>query len=383
MAKKRGNGEGSISRRKNGGWMAQYAVYTAEGRKRKTLYGKTRQEVAAKLTKALSDRESGLAFSAGTLTVGEWLERWLEDCLRPLLEASKMVHSTFVRYEGITNNHLKPTLGNRKLKNLTRADVRRLYAEKSKTLSPRSVDYVHTTLQKALAQAVIDHLIPSNVASGERPRSSRNCEEAQALSPIQARALLTAADGERNEGLYVVALHTGLRQGELLGLKWEEVDLEGTKLSVRRSLKVTDQGLVLGPTKNKASCRSVPLNRSAVAALKVHRLRQNEERLRLGQLWEDQDLIFPNRVGKPINHCNLYNREFKGLLKKAGLQDQGFTFHSLRHTFATELFRKGKHPKIVQSLLGHSSITQTMDRYSHLLEGIGGDAVEGLDESFG
>src|SRR5919112_2967797 len=116
MAKKNGNGEGSISRRKNGGWMAQYAVYTAEGRKRKTLYGKTRQEVAAKLTKALSDRESGLAFSAGTLTVGEWLERWLEDCLRPLLEASKMVHSTFVRYEGITNNHLKPTLGNRKLK---------------------------------------------------------------------------------------------------------------------------------------------------------------------------------------------------------------------------------------------------------------------------
>ena len=88
-------------------------------------------------------------------------------------------------------------------------------------------------------------------------------------------------------------------------------------------------------------------------------------------------------MGKPINHCNLYNREFKGLLKKAGLQDQGFTFHSLRHTFATELFRKGKHPKIVQSLLGYSSITQTMDRYSHLLEGIGDDAVEGMDESFG
>jgi integrase len=181
------------------------------------------------LAKALSDREGALAFSAGTLTVGEWMERWLEDCLRPLLEASKMVHSTFVRYEGITNNHLKPTLGNRKLKNLTRAEVRRLYAEKSKTLSPRSVDYIHTTLQKALAQAVIDHLIPSNVASGERPRSNRNCEEAMALSPIQARALLTAADGERNEGLYVVALHTGLRQGELLGLKWEDVDLQRTK----------------------------------------------------------------------------------------------------------------------------------------------------------
>jgi integrase len=203
------------------------------------------------------------------------------------------------------------------------------------------------------------------------------------LSPIQVRVLLEAARGIRHEALYVVALHTGLRQGELLGLKWEDVDLEGGKLYVRRSLKVADQGLVFGPTKNKASRRSVPLNKSAVAALKAHRLRQNEERLRLGELWEDHGLVFPNRVGKPINHSNLYNREFKTLLKRAGLQDQGFTFHSLRHTFATELFRRGKHPKIVQSLLGHSSITQTMDRYSHLLEGIGGDAVEGLDEAFG
>jgi integrase len=105
--------------------------------------------------------------------------------------------------------------------------------------------------------------------------------------------------------------------------------------------------------------------------------------VRLGELWEDRGLVFPNCVGKPINHCNLYNREFKVLLKKASLQHQGFTYHSLRHSFATELFRRGMHPKIVQSLLGHSSITQTMDRYSHLLEGIGGNAVEGLDESFG
>ena len=183
---KRGNGEGGITRRKNGGWMAQYTVYTASGRKRKTLYGKTRQEVATKLAKALSDREGGLSLDADNFTVEEWMARWLEDCLRPLVEAGKMVHSTFVRYEGIANNHLIPTLGHRKLKNLTRAEVRRLYAEKSKTLSPRSVDYIHTTLQKALAQAVIDDLIPRNVASGERPRSSRNHEEANALSPVKS-----------------------------------------------------------------------------------------------------------------------------------------------------------------------------------------------------
>jgi len=229
------------------------------------------------------------------------------------------------------------------------------------------VDYIHTTLQKALDQAVIDDLIPRNVANGERPRSSRSQKEAKALSLAQVRALLTAAHGQRNETLYVVAVHTGLRQGELLGLRWTDVDLDTGRLSVRCSLKVTDHGLALGPTKNNASRRCVPLNKSAVAALQAHRLRQNEERLQLGKLWEDYDLIFPNRVGKPINPSNLYHREFKVLLQKAGLHDQGFTFHSLRHTFATELFRRRMHPKIVQSLLGHSSITQTMDRYSHLL----------------
>ena len=161
-----------------------------------------------------------------------------------------------------------------------------------------------------------------------------------------------------------------------------DVDLDSGKLFVRRSLKVTDHGLDLGSTKNKASRRCLPLNKSAVTALKAHKLRQNEERLRLGELWEDHGLVFPNRVGKPMNPSNLYHREFKVLLKKAGLQDQGFTFHSLRHTFATELFRRGKHPKVVQSLLGHSSITQTMDRYSHLLEGIGGDAVGGARRIF-
>jgi integrase len=154
-----------------------------------------------------------------------------------------------------------------------------------------------------------------------------------------------------------VAVHTGLRQGELLGLKWTDIDLEVDKLSVRQSLKVTDHGLICGPTKNKASRRSVPLNRSAVAALKTHRLRQNEERLRLGKLWADHDLVFPNRVGKPINPSNFYHREFRVLLQKSELEGQGFTFHSLRHTFATELFRRRMHPKVVQSLLGHPGAT--------------------------
>ena len=126
----------------------------------------------------------------------------------------------------------------------------------------------------------------------------------------------------------------------------------------------------------------MPLNKTAVAALKAHRKRQNEERLRTPE-WSDNDLVFPNRVGKPLDHNNLYHREYKPLLQKAELGDEGFTFHSLRHTFATELFDQGKRPKIIQSLLGYSSITQTMDTYSHLLDDVDDDEIGGLDEAFG
>ena len=179
-----------------------------------------------------------------------------------------------------------------------------------------------------------------------------------------------------------MAVHTGLRQGELLGLRWTDVNLKGRRLSVSRSLKVTDHGLDFGPPKNGASRRSVPLSMTAVAALRAHRTRQNRENLATPG-WRDVGLVFPNRVGSPMDLNNLYYRDYKPLLKRAGLDDRGFTFHALRHTFATALFERGEHPKIVQSLLGHSSITQTMDTYSHLMEGMDSGAVDGLDEAFG
>ncbi len=224
---RRGNGEGSVSRRKGGGWVAQYYAEVGGVRKRRTLYARTRGEAAAKLAKAIADRDGGFVVGAGKLTVGEYLDRWLSDGLSPLVGAGKMAHSTYVRYEGITRKHLKPALGHVKLRNLSRPQVRKLYAEKARTLSARSVDYVHVTLQKALSQAMRDDLIPRNVATGERPRSSRQREEVKVLSPAQARALLYAARGTRNEALYVAALHTGLRQGELLGLRWMDVSLAG------------------------------------------------------------------------------------------------------------------------------------------------------------
>jgi integrase len=293
--KQSGNGTGTVYPRKNkaGKVIGYRGSYFDPAGKRRYVSAKNKGDAEKALRRAMTDADRGIVLDAGTLTVAEYLERWLSDCLIPLVTSGKMEHSTYVRYAGNVNNHISPTLGRKRLRDLTRAEVRALYSAKGKELSPRSVDYIHVTLQKALSQAMRDDLIPRNVAAGERPRSSRNREEIKALSSEQARALLTAARGERNEALYVVAVHTGLRQGELLGLKWADLDLADRRLSVRRALKVTDHGLDFGPPKNRKSRRSVPLNKSAVAALRDHRTRQNEERLRLGDLWQDHDLVFP------------------------------------------------------------------------------------------
>ena len=326
-----------ITKRKDGLFQGTYTAQTPSGPKRKYIYGRKYGDVAQKLAEAMGDAARGVVFDAGTLTVGEWLDAWLSD-LKPLMGAGKMTYSTYKRYAGIIRKHLKPALGHRKLKDLNRAEVRKLYASKGDALSPRTVDYIHITLQKALSQAVRDDLIPRNVAAGERPHSTRHRspDRVKALSPAQVRALLDAAQGTRNEALYVVALHTGLRQGELLGLRWADVDLDAGKLSVRRALKIADPGLDFGPPKNKASRRSVRLNKTATAALRAHRARQNQERI-AARTWRDTDLVFPNRIGGPIDPTNLYNREYKPLLKRVGLER--FTFHALRHTFLRRFSR--------------------------------------------
>jgi integrase len=194
--------------------------------------------------------------------------------------------------------------------------------------------------------------------------------------PTEIKAVLSAASGDRLEALYVLAIHTGLRRSEILGLKWTDVDLDAGTLSVQRSL---ERGGAFNLPKRNKSHRTVKLTGQVVEALKSHRIRQNEDRLGLGSLWEDHNLVFPNRLGKPMNADNLYHREFKPLLKKAGLS--GFTFYSLRHTCATLLFSKSVNPKIVQEMLGHATISQTMDTYSHVMPGMSDIAATALEEA--
>jgi integrase len=233
---------------------------------------------------------------------------------------------------------------------------------------------VHALLHKALKQAVNDGLVARNVTQAVKaPRQSR--KEIPTLNREQAQVFLEAAKGDRLETLYLLAIHTGLRQGELLGLKWGDVDLDRGTLQVQRILSAAKDGPTFTtPKTNKG--RSVRLTAQVVQALRDHRKRQVEERLKYDGLWQDHGLVFTTLVGTPLNRHNIFSRSFKPLLRRAGLPD--ITFHALRHSFATLMLAGGEHPKVVQEMMGHSGIRVTMDFYSHVLPDMQKGAVDWL-----
>jgi integrase len=371
---RRGNGEGSITRRKDGLYMARYTVQTPTGKKRKALYGKTRQEVAEKLTRAMADRDGGLVFDADNMKVGEYLERWLVDSVLDTVRPT-----TYERYEQIVRIHIRPALGAMKLKNLAPVHVRGLYREKLQTgLSARTVQYIHVTLHKALKQAVQDGLIPRNTTEAVKPPQVRR-EEIRPLSAEQVKVLLETACGDRLEALFVLAIHTGLRQGELLGLKWEDVDLEDGTLRVRRTLATAKGGPVLMAPKTKSSRRSVKLTQGAMDALRSHLKGQLQEIDRAGPLWQENGLVFASEIGEFLDRRYLTSRRFKALLKRAQLPE--IRFHDLRHTCATLLLSSNVNPKIVSEMLGHATIAITLDTYSHVLPNMRDQAAAAMEEA--
>jgi integrase len=379
VAKKRGNNEGSIYRRKNGTWAAQYTVWTAEGRKRRSVSGKTRAEVARKLTEAMADRDGGLLHNAGKLTIREYLNRWLADSVKGTVK-----ETTYANYAYVIHKHISPALGHVKLKTLTPAHVRSFYGEKSRTnLSASTVKKMHVVLRKSLSQAVSDGLIPRNAADGVKPpRVGAPGEEIKPLGSEECAAFLEASRGERLEALYVLAIHCGLREGELLALRWEDVYLEAVRptMLVRRTLTRGEdgRGWVVGASTKSGKGRRVRLTRRAVTALKDHRKRQLEERMRLAGHWQDQGLVFAGETGSLLNPSNLRNRSFKRIKAHSGVRED-LRFHDLRHTCATLLLSEGVNAKVVSELLGHASITITLNIYSHVLPDMQDSAADAME----
>ena len=370
MSSRRGRGEGSISQRESDGlWTARVDLGYVDGkRKRKQIYGKTRKEVAEKLKVLLRDQQQGLPIATRRQTVEQFLTGWLSDVVQGTVRAR-----TYESYKTTVERHIIPKLGRHELAKLTAQHVNTLLKSKAaEGLSATTVKYIRTILRVALNQAVKWELIPRNViAAVPAPRVERH--EVRAMAPDEARRFIDAMRGDRLEALYTVALAVGLRQGEALGLHWDDVDLDAGTLRVRWSLQRIGKTLQLVAPKTELSKRAISLPPPTVAALRAHKVRQMEERLCAGAAWQDTGLVFTTPIGTPLDKANMGKR-FKATLKRAGLPRM--RFHDLRHYCASLLLAQNVHPKVVQEILGHSQISMTLDLYSHVLPAAKSDAAD-------
>jgi integrase len=367
---RRGHGEGSIYLRSDGRWAASISL---EGGKRKTFYGKTRKEVQEQLKTALYDQQKGMLATGPQQTVEQFCSQWLE-----AHKATIRIRS-YERYEELMRLHIIPALGHHQLQKLTAQQIQSFYTKKlNDGLSPTTVNGLHAILHKALDDAVRLGVLARNVCDAvSSPRRAHY--EIQPLSMEQSQQLLAAAKGHNMEALFVLALTTGMRRGEILALKWQDIDFAHNMLQVRRIFtRRPGNRYIEAEPKTEKSRRSIMLAPLMVDLLKQHQARQVETKQQAGASWQERGLVFCTSLGTPLNPSKVIDR-FKTLLKKANLP--AIRFHDLRHSAATILLSMSVHPKVVQELLGHNQISMTMDIYSHVLPTMQKDAVNKLNDA--
>ncbi len=362
-------GEGTVYQRKDGRWVCEI---TLEDHSRKQYYFKTEKEALEKRRTAMNELVQGVLATGPQQTLKQYLEYWLDDVYKISVRLA-----TYRNCAIIVHKHLIPGLGHIKLQKLTTQQIQSFYAKKLKNgTSASRIKNIHATLHTALDHARRIKLVSVNVCSDvELPRQEK--KEKHPLTPEQARLLLQKVRAHRLEGLLTVALATGMRQGELLGLRWSDVDLDKGTLRVARTVTyLNGYGCVEGEPKTARSKRNIVLPQFVIETLRRHRVSQLERRLAVGSAWIDRDLVFPDDTGDFVISKTLLRR-FHRLLAEIGLPR--IRFHDLRHSAATLLLSMGVPAKVVQELLGHSTIGITMDVYSHVLPSMQKDAMDKMN----
>ena len=371
---KRGNGEGSIYRRKSDGrWVGSLSLPDGT---RKVFYGKKQSEVIAKLDEAANDLRRGMLTVGSNTTVQEYLENWLENVHKPVIRLG-----TYLNYRKQLNNYLIPGLGKIKLHKLTPQQVSAFYSQKiNDGLAPKTVNNIHGALHKALDNAVKWNILPRNVCDAVTPpRVPR--KEQTVLNKQQARILLEEVKAHRLEALLTLAVITGIREGELLALRWQDIDIEDCSLQIKRSVVyLKGYGYVESEPKTAKGRRMIKLPTFVIDVLIHHRAQQEEQRREAGRAWIDKNLVFTNAQGDFYSASTL-RKVFKRFLVSIDLPHM--RFHDLRHSAATILLAMKVHPKVVQEILGHSQISVTLDIYSHALPSMQEDVSKQLDSEFG
>jgi integrase len=373
---RRGPGEGSIYQRGDGRWAGSVHIGYENGRRiRKHVLGHSRAEVKDKLTTVQRLQAEQRPIPDLRIKVGPYLRQWLDEVARPRVRAS-----TLKSYREIVEGHLVPELGNIPIAKLTPAEVQAfLNRKQASDLSARRVQYIHAVLRRALVTAERWGLVSRNVARLVDPPRVRR-REITPLTPEQARRLIETSVEDRYRALWITALGTGLRQGELLALRWEDVDLTAGRLWVRHTLANVDGTLTLLEPKTDRSRRLVVLPAPVCVALRAHRTRQKMDRVVAGSHWVDSGHVFATMLGKP-HHAATISRAFDQALARAELPHT--RFHDLRHSAATFLLSQGFGLEDVKNLLGHSTIVLTSNTYGHVLEQRQQEMARGMDAVLG
>jgi integrase len=376
MARKRNAGEGSVFQRSDGRWCAQLDLGWQSGRRqRKYLYGATAAEVQDMLLKARTARTQGLPVAVSRQKLVNFLAGWLADTVR-----SSVRPLTYEQYHQHVKLYLAPNLGHHWLDKLAPAHVRRFINQKLQDgLSPRTVQLSLAILRRALGQAVKDGLVGRNVAElVERPRWKR--PEVTPWHDAEAGRFLDAMVGERLQTAYLIALSLGLRRGEMLGLRWTDIDFYAKTITIAQALARVGGKLQFIEPKSRQSRRTIPLHDGLVAALRSHRRRQLEERLVARSRWRESGLVFTSGIGTPLEPRAL-NEDFERIVTKAGIRR--IRLHDLRHSCASFLLKQRVHPRVVMELLGHSQISVTMETYSHVMPDAMREAVASVETLLG
>lgn len=388
---RRGKGEGCITKRKDGSWQASIKVGVKDNGKdkRKYFYGKTRKEVQEKLTKSVHEVNQGTYTEPSKLIVGEWLDTWINEYMK-----NNIRQNTWKSYETQIRVHIKPEIGQLKLSKLNTSHVQALLNckfeggrkdGKEGGLSNRSIKYIHTVLHSALEQALKENIIMVNPCNAIKMPKKDEEKKIMYLTLEQVRIFLEYAKESRFYSAYVLALNTGLRRGEIVGLKWDCIDFEKATLAVKLNAVITNEGTVLSKPKTKSSIRTIPVPQSALKELKRHQLKQLEyKNFHMRGAYEEHDMVFPNEFGKPMDPNN-FARNFNGIMKRIKKEHTNFpdiTLHCLRHTFATLSLESGIPAKTIQEILGHSTISMTLDLYSHVTEKMKFDASEKINKIY-
>jgi len=366
------HGDGSVYfDKKNARWAGSF--YSQEGRR--YVYGKTEREAWEKLRAAQYEEKQGRLAKGPKQTVKDYLNYWLEETHKPTLKTS-----TYALYRRHLDNHIIPHLGHIQLKKLTTDQVQRFCSEMSNDgLKSGTVRLLHTILYTALKDAVHGKRLVVNVCEAVKlPRLTRR--EVKPLDQEQAQRLIQAAQGNRLECIITLALTTGMRLGEILALRWDDINLEERALHVRHTVDyIKGHGWVESEPKTENSTRRLQLPQVTIDSLKQHRIYQREARLKGGAHWKEQGLVFPNRYGGYFRRMRLYTI-FKKLLQEADLPDMHF--HDLRHSAATILLSMGVQAKVVQEILGHGNISTTLNIYGHVFPSTHRDAMDDMDDFF-